>query len=325
MKKLSIIIPVYNVEKYIERCINSALNQDLSKDEYEIIVVDDESPDNSAVIIKEIQKKYDNIKLFSQKNKGLGGARNTGLKNAKGKYILFLDADDYLKENTLRKIYEISTKNDLDILEFGAVGITKNNKIVYTKILKTEHVLSGYSYLDKFFYMNSACNKLYKLDFLRINKLQFIEKIYIEDFEFNTKVFYYAKRVLATDYIVSYFFQSHNSITRNSNPQKNLKMVNDINFVINELILFKRQIDINNKVNREVINERIGFLVVTLLYTLMKFRIDKDERDNIIKELKKNGVYPVKIVIRDKKKNIFKIFVNQTFLYKLGYNLHNFF
>ena len=83
--KLSVIIPVYNVEKYIEKCILSVINNDLELIEYEIIVVDDESPDGSVIIIKKMQKRYPQVKLFRQNNLGLGGARNTGIKNASGK------------------------------------------------------------------------------------------------------------------------------------------------------------------------------------------------------------------------------------------------
>ena len=109
IKKISIIIPVYNVEKYIVQCINSALHQDLSENEYEILIIDDESPDHSVDLIR---KKFDNIpsiKIISQKNKGLGGARNTGIKNASGEYLLFLDSDDFLLPNVLKELYELKS------------------------------------------------------------------------------------------------------------------------------------------------------------------------------------------------------------------------
>lgn len=90
MKKLSIIIPMYNVDQYIGKCLDSCLKQDISKDEYEIIVVDDESPDNSSSIVEEYMKNNMNIRLIYRKNGGLSAARNTGLKEAKGEYIWFV-------------------------------------------------------------------------------------------------------------------------------------------------------------------------------------------------------------------------------------------
>ena len=104
MTKVSIIIPMYNVENYIEKCVCSAYNQDLKETEFEIIAVDDESPDNSLKLISTLAQKHSNIFVVSQKNRGLGGARNTGIKHAKGDYLLFLDADDFYIENTLKKI-----------------------------------------------------------------------------------------------------------------------------------------------------------------------------------------------------------------------------
>ena len=103
IKKISIIIPVYNVEKYIVQCINSTLHQDLSENEYEILIIDDESPDQSVDLIKKQFYNIPSIKIISQKNKGLGGARNTGIKNASGEYLLFLDSDDFLLPNVLKE------------------------------------------------------------------------------------------------------------------------------------------------------------------------------------------------------------------------------
>ena len=115
---LSVIIPVYNVEKYIEKCILSVVNNNLQINEYEIIVIDDESPDNSVSIVRSMLKIHPQIKLISQKNKGLGGARNTGVLNASGEYVLFLDADDYLKENALKNVITFASENKLDILGY---------------------------------------------------------------------------------------------------------------------------------------------------------------------------------------------------------------
>lgn len=110
MIKLSIIIPMFNVAQYLRKCVLSAFNQGLSTNEFEIIMVDDESPDNSLDIAKDMSKTHDNITVISQKNKGLGGARNTGITHAKGEYLLFLDADDYLLPNTFKFLVDMALK-----------------------------------------------------------------------------------------------------------------------------------------------------------------------------------------------------------------------
>ena len=130
MIQLSIIIPMYNVEKYIHKCIHSVVQNNLKRDDFEIIIVDDESPDNSLSIATEIAKEFDNITIISQKNKGLGGARNTGIQNAKGKYVLFLDSDDFYTPNSLETILKIAFDNELEILEFGAIVVDSTNKII---------------------------------------------------------------------------------------------------------------------------------------------------------------------------------------------------
>ena len=188
--QLSIIVPIYNVEKYVEKCIKSLLYNDLDVSEYEIIVVDDESQDSSLSIVTELAKQHSNLKIISQKNKGLGGARNTGIINSIGEYVLFLDSDDWCLANTLSTLISIANSNKLEILEFAAQGISTNGSVLFHYFNTTKQlVLSGVSYYNSVRYLNSACNKLYQRSFLVNNNLFFLEKIYIEDFEFNTRAF----------------------------------------------------------------------------------------------------------------------------------------
>ena len=114
--KFSIIVPVYNVEKYLPRCLDSVLDQEF--DDYEIIAVDDESPDNSIDILNEYQKKTEKLKIIRQKNKGLGGAINTGIKLFTGDYLCWPDADDYLEHDSIEKRVAFLEKHP----DFGVVS-----------------------------------------------------------------------------------------------------------------------------------------------------------------------------------------------------------
>ena len=114
MAKISVIIPVYNVEKYLSKCLDSVVNQTLK--DIEIIVVNDGSPDNSQKIIDDYTKKYKNIKSFVKKNGGLSDARNFGIKKASGKYIAFLDSDDYVTEDMYEKMYKKAISHNFDIV-----------------------------------------------------------------------------------------------------------------------------------------------------------------------------------------------------------------
>ena len=116
---LSIIVPLYNSAAYLPRCLESLLHQDISLEEYEILLINDGSPDNSLDIVNEYALKYPNIRAFSQENKGTSGARNTGLLEARGTYVYFVDPDDYVLENSLRVILNRMEEASLDALRFG--------------------------------------------------------------------------------------------------------------------------------------------------------------------------------------------------------------
>src|SRR5690606_32585879 len=112
MLKLSFLVPLYNKEKYIRKCLLSLLNQDLKLDEFEIIVINDGSIDNSAQVVSDLQERHPNIILLNQKNSGTGATRNNALKHAKGKYINFIDADDFVIENSYKPLLNLVEKND---------------------------------------------------------------------------------------------------------------------------------------------------------------------------------------------------------------------
>ena len=119
--KLSVVVPLYNKEKYIDRCLKSLLAQEVSSADYEIIIVDDGSTDSSQSIAQEYAEKHLNIQLFCQQNQGAGAARNKGLELANGDYIYFLDADDYIASNVLKYLLEICEDHELEILGFNTI------------------------------------------------------------------------------------------------------------------------------------------------------------------------------------------------------------
>ena len=115
-KILSIVVPAYNVERELEKCIESCLKQDIPQESYEIIIVNDGATDNTLQVATDIAAKYECVSIVNQKNMGLSGARNTGLKYAKGKYVWFIDSDDYIKPNVLGNMIRQADDNNLDCL-----------------------------------------------------------------------------------------------------------------------------------------------------------------------------------------------------------------
>ncbi len=177
MPEISVVIPVYNVEAFLPRCLDSVLNQTFQ--DFEIVCVNDASPDNSAKILNQYQQEFPQVKVFThQTNKGLGEARNTGVKHAKGKYVCFLDSDDYLKEDFLFT-YDQAMDEKTDLVIGG-----------YIKVLdKKEKVHIPKDSYWAFTTYTIACAKLYKIDFLKEHHLLFSSAKFGEDILFSLELF----------------------------------------------------------------------------------------------------------------------------------------
>ena len=135
---VSVVLPIYNVEKYLNRCVKSVVNQ--SYKNLEIILVDDGSPDNCPTLCEDWAKKDSRIKVVHKKNAGLGYARNTGIENATGEYICFFDSDDYIALDAIEKAYSLAVKEKSDIVVFGICDVKSNGETGKTVIPKTEKV-----------------------------------------------------------------------------------------------------------------------------------------------------------------------------------------
>lgn len=210
--KISIIIPVYNVEKYLRQCLDSCLEQDIPKSEYEIIIVNDGSPDNSHVIVDEYALLYDNIRVINKKNGGLSSARNAGLSIAKGNLIWFVDSDDSIVSNSLKYIYDIFKENpQLDLLTFDYNYFDDNNNPLktFTRNLTHGKLYDGITlYKNGWIYPFSAVQfYIFRKCYLEKNSLTFKQGIYGEDWLFTISSYlrvdncYYSSRKLYNYFI----------------------------------------------------------------------------------------------------------------------------
>ena len=192
MCKVSVIIPVYNVENYLRECLNSVVNQTLQ--DIEVICVDDGSTDRSAEIVAEYAEKYGNFKLIRKENAGQSSARNVALENAQGEYIYFLDSDDYIHPCTLKEVCEKADGDELDIVYFNAVPVFENDKIrknhqnyvnYYTRNGNYSECCTGQTMFAKMrgnreFY-GSPCLQIFRRRMIENNSLRFYEGIIHED------------------------------------------------------------------------------------------------------------------------------------------------
>ena len=217
--KISLIIPVYNVEKYIEKCLLSCLEQDIPQSDYEIIVVNDGSPDGSLAIAERIAATATNITVVSQENGGLSAARNTGLKIAKGDYIWFIDSDDTIKGNCLKEITEQCRDEKLDLLAICAADII-DGKIIRTVEYSNCNIIQGKVALQNISIQHCAPFTIYRREFLKEKGLQFLVGIYHEDSEWSPRVYFQAERVGFTNKILYFVTINPLSITRTFNHKK---------------------------------------------------------------------------------------------------------
>ena len=211
---VSVIVPVYNVEKYLDKCIKSILNQKYRN--IEIILVDDGSTDSSGSICDSYAKKDDRIKVIHKKNGGLSSARNTGIDEAKGEYIGFVDSDDYIDEDMYETMVKKLIDNNSDIvicskvIEYSNGKILKNNykeKLIKDNIEGLKQ-LNSYKVFDM-----SACDKLYKISLFKNIRFPFGKKC--EDYYTMFKLISKCKKILYIPNCYYHYFQRENSISRN--------------------------------------------------------------------------------------------------------------
>ncbi len=222
MINLSIIIPFYNVEKYIAQCLDSVFNQDIPEEEFEVICVNDVSPDNSRDIVREYQRKHANLILIEHDiNKKLGGARNTGIRAAKGKYILFLDSDDMLKPNSLKQLVEEMDMYDDDYIHFNFINLFEDGS--FGQELFFNYGTQQTAGSELFFCETipwqqqiSACRRIYRKDFLLSNNLFFVEDIMYEDNDFSMRVAAAANKCRHLDVSPYLYRQNQESVTKAS-------------------------------------------------------------------------------------------------------------
>lgn len=198
---ISVIIPVYNVENYLCECLDSVLNQTYSF--FEILLIDDGSTDSSGIICDNYMEQDTRIKVIHQQNNGLGHARNIGINAAVGKYIIFLDSDDYWRFDTLESLLYEAEKHDLQVVVFSAHsfldGIEQYNGSKYSHIVQNNIVKTGLESLlcasANGEYYSQACLRFYRLDYIKKNGFLFDEGIIHEDESFSFLTYINAERV----------------------------------------------------------------------------------------------------------------------------------
>lgn len=225
--KFSVIVPIYNVEEYLERCIGSVLEQTFN--DYELLLVNDGSPDNSAEICRKYLKNG-KVKYFEKENGGLGDARNYGIERAKGEYLVFIDSDDYVEKELLESVNNIIDKYKSDIVIFDYMLVDMQDELMYVERQKLEAntVLNVKSNKELLLLEPAAWNKVYKRQLFIENDFRYPSRVWYEDLRTTAKVLSSAERIVYIDKAFYHYFQRPGSIMNNKNLKRNLEIIDAV-------------------------------------------------------------------------------------------------
>lgn len=290
--KLSIIVPIYNVAPYLRKCVDSLLAQDIS--DYEIILVDDGSPDECPQICNQYAEQYSNIKVIHQANAGLSAARNSGIAVTQGEYIMFVDSDDYLQPNVLGALMEQVGRDNLDVLRFRYQNVRESGEVfVPHEGMKTDYNNYSSEPTDGLIFLNDRMwVQCYVVQFLVRREIvlqeQFTPDIYFEDTDWTPRMLLRTKRVASTDLVVYNYLWREGSITLSQKDiNKMRKQLNDKLALIGKLNMLG-----NSVANRRWFDGMISGLVINVVGIIASTFYD--ERKQYIKQIKHFGVLPLK-------------------------------
>lgn len=284
MKKVSIIVPVYNMEKYLNKCMDSLVNQTL--EDIEIITINDGSKDSSLKILNEYKEKYPNkVVIINQENQGISVARNNGINAATGKYIGFVDSDDYVKTDMFEKLYKKieKTKSDIVICDYEKYFMnTEEFKYVnVVDYIKYDSLYSDTSIINNIDY--SPWNKLFKKELF--NKIKFPKGLKYEDLNAILKVFLIASKISTVKKSLYLYRINETGETKTIN-----KKVIDILDILQDIIDYSKTINVYEEIRVELkklcVNKLFFYLIYS--YKLNDKQFVLDFRSKIIKFLNKN-------------------------------------
>lgn len=288
MIRLSIIVPVFRVEKFLDKCVMSLLHQDLNAEEYEIILVDDGSDDTCPQKCDAYAEQYKQIQVIHQLNKGLSGARNTGIKAARGTYICFVDSDDYVEPNCFGSLLSKAENDSLDILQFG-LQIVYPHRTLPTSRNTDDEVYTGEEFLAKT--MSERCScwiYLIRKELLVTTDTYFTEGITYEDIDWTPRMILQAKRIKHVPTIVYNYVQHEGSITH-PKDNKGWKKVIENNLIVLQKL---EQYSGKSSISKPWFDAMSSSIVCSVLTMVAKHLYD--ERNTYIHKLQ--SVYPRRLI-----------------------------
>lgn len=288
MKKLSIIVPVYNVENYIRTCFESIFKQGLYDDDYEVIIVNDGSTDNSMRMIEDYVKQHNNITIINQKNQGLSVARNNGIKAAKGEYILMPDSDDLLIERSIPPLLDaaLETKVDIIVADYLMMNNDEIDQREYNKIKPSVFSIKEMTGIELLKDIK-ACyvwNKLYRRDFILQNHFSFIPGIRFQDIPFTHECYIKAQRCIKANLLLNIYRRGHASA---SDPNSfNIQKAHDFSTAIAATWKLTKNEEITPDI-KETIKKNLLATYHNFLFRILKYTDNPSVRISLLRDLAK--------------------------------------
>ena len=303
MKVLSYIIPLYNSAIWLSKCLSSVLNQDIPEDEVEIICVNDGSPDNSADIAREIAKDHPCIIVIDQENQGPSGARNTGMRAATGKYLCFVDPDDFVEPNVYGSLVKQMEKEQLDMLRFNYQVVNEKYERIPKRPFEykfdyTPQLMTGTQFLSE--RLDIACNiwrYVYRRNIIVDNNIWCFVGDYYDDTPWLPLVLMKAERMNICDTVVYDYMERSNSLVNARSPKAVQRQI-DGNFLLLDILQEELRIIEDHGV-RQWYEMMITHLVASLLTLIGGYQYNN--RKGYLKRLRALNVLPLSIYKSDKK------------------------
>ena len=289
-KLISVIIPIYNAEKYLEKCLTSILNQDCKN--IELLLIDDGSTDNSGSICDYYAQRYSNVFAYHKKNNGSASARNYGLALSKGDYISFVDADDYLNRNFFNILLNLAIRHDADIVQCDYITVkeyVEESAEAQTTIDECYNRITEYQNTDvlKMFcnkksYIKEAVlwNKIYKKELFE--GLRFPENKYVDDEFLICQIIYRAQKIIDVDLKLYYYYMSENSQMR-SNPT--IKNIDVVEVIENQLNFFD---EVNQRTLYNMLLYRYYSSISSSIYLIKRYFPTEKDILKVLVDKKKN-------------------------------------
>lgn len=313
---LSIVIPHYNLPReLLTRCITSIFNQRIALECFEIIIVDDGSQERPFWVSDVFTKG--NIRIIPIEHSGLSGARNRGIEEANGKYIMFVDSDDYIQPNSIHQCIETLKSESPQILRYDfKIRKSENDTTsVPNRRYKTSHTISGALFMSRSNLKGSACLYFFKKELATKHNIRFIDGIYHEDEDFTTRLHYHATTFIESNAVIYNYCIRPESITTSQSREITDKRIADMITTIKSLSTLRNtHTEKSNALQRKGLNRKIATLTADTLLNMYYFRKSvKSIRAVCKKELKPLGVYPLRPSGHSIKYTFFRALANNFF------------